>query len=98
MLGKLLTYVQYAFYAIVFFGDQIFAYLKVTPPAIYQTIKAKKMLAFFLVMFLGNNIQNMLTSTGAFEITLNGDLLFSKIHTGRMPTLEEIDELIKPYY
>ena len=39
----------------------------------------------FLVFTLGNNIQNMLISTGAFEIYVNDELIYSKLQTGAMP-------------
>jgi selT/selW/selH-like putative selenoprotein len=35
-------------------------------------------------------LQNALSSTGAFEVSLNGTPIFSKIATNRMPTAEEI--------
>lgn len=31
------------------------------------------MAVFFMVMFLGNSIHGTLTSTGAFEMSLNGE-------------------------
>ena len=46
--------------------------------------------------FIGLNfVKSMLESTGAFEVYLNGDLLYSKLLTGRMPELHEIMSKIK---
>ena len=33
-------------------------------------------------------------ATGAFEITLDGKMLFSKIKEGRMPTIDEVVNLL----
>jgi selT/selW/selH-like putative selenoprotein len=44
----------------------------------------------FGVFFLGNNIQASLLSTGAFEMYLDGQLVYSKLATGGMPTLQII--------
>lgn len=35
--------------------------------------------------FIGNQLHNVLLSTGAFEIYINEALVFSKIATGTMP-------------
>ena len=39
------------------------------------------------IFFLGNNIQTSLLTTGAFEVSVNDDLVFSKLQTGKMPTI-----------
>lgn len=38
---------------------------------------------------VGNALINGLTTTHAFEIYANGELVFSKLATGRLPSLEE---------
>jgi hypothetical protein len=40
--------------------------------------------------FIGNTLINNLVSTGAFEITYGTDVVFSRLSTGRMPSMEEI--------
>merc|ERR1711865_1294775 len=42
------------------------------------------------VLFLGNSFAQQLVATGAFEINLNGEEVFSKLKEGRMPTVEEL--------
>jgi selT/selW/selH selenoprotein domain len=96
-LGKALTFVQYGLFAILLFGDQIFAALKITPPAIYYKLREKKMMAGMMIFFLGNNLHSMLTSTGAFEITLDGQLVFSKLASGRMPSIADIDAILADF-
>lgn len=47
--------------------------------------------------FLGNNIQGGLLQTGAFEVTVNNELVFSKIETGEMPTLPMLAQIFGGY-
>jgi len=54
-----------------------------------QIITENKM-AFFGGLFLMNMLAGSLVSTGAFEVEANGQLVFSKIQTGRLPTWPEI--------
>ena len=37
-----------------------------------------------------NMLRNSLASTGAFEVFADGQLVFSKLQSGRMPTAEEL--------
>ena len=49
-------------------------------------------MAVFAAIFLANTMANSLTATGAFEVTLNGQTVFSKLDAGRMPTADDIIE------
>ena len=40
--------------------------------------------------FLLNMIQNAVSSTGAFEVYLDNQLIFSKLSTGRVPNVHEL--------
>jgi selT/selW/selH-like putative selenoprotein len=57
---------------------------------LYQRFQDKRMFILLGGYFGLNMLQNALTSTGAFEISLNGAQIFSKLATNRMPTVEEI--------
>jgi selT/selW/selH-like putative selenoprotein len=94
MLGKGLTFLQYGLYAIMMVGDKIFPMIGVTPPSIYYRMKEKKVMAMIGIMFVGNQLQSMASSTGAFEVILDGETIFSKLNSGRMPTNEEIDAIL----
>jgi len=94
LLSKLLTVVQYALYALLFFGQQIFDKLGMPPPAIYHRLTQNKAISFIMIMMVMGNINSMLTSSGAFEIELNDNLIFSKIRTGRMPDVQEIENIL----
>jgi len=89
-----LTIVQYALYALLFFGQQIFDKLGMPPPAIYYRLTQNKAISFIMIMLVMGNINSMLTSSGAFEIEFNEQLIFSKIRTGRMPDVQEIENIL----
>lgn len=60
------------------------------PPQYVAALREKRMAIVMGVWFVGNMINNSLISTGAFEVFANGQLVFSKLATGQMPTLAEI--------
>lgn len=63
-------------------------------PAAYKFIKENKFAVGF-GLFILNNVGNGMLSTGAFEVYYNGDLIFSKLRTGRVPRGEDIVEALE---
>lgn len=59
---------------------------------LYQRFQDKRMIILLGGYFGLNMLQNALSSTGAFEVSLNGRTIFSKLATNRMPT---VDDLLK---
>jgi len=59
-------------------------------------MQENQMTVFLSLFFLSSFAQNF-ANTGAFEISLNGKVLFSKLETGRLPTLKEISETLEQY-
>lgn len=91
MLGNLISVVQMAALIMIFAGPQIFAAMgHPQPPAWYQQLAGNKASAGIAVWFVGNMLHNSVMSSGAFEIYFNGQLMHSKLDTGRLPTLEEL--------
>ena len=52
------------------------------------------MMAFCGVFFM-NSMANSLTTTGAFEVLLDGEVMYSKLETGRMPNGRQLIELME---
>ena len=48
-----------------------------------------------LVFVAGNNVINMVNSTGAFEIYLEEKLIYSKLETKKMPDILIVKKLLK---
>jgi selT/selW/selH-like putative selenoprotein len=81
--------------ALVFAGPQIFRMLGLAEdPEFYKIINEKKML-FLGVLFFLNNIGNSQLATGAFEIYLDDQLVFSKLAAGRTPNQSDMDGLMR---
>lgn len=83
---------QYAFFAgiaLVFMGDQIFAAIGRAPPGWYHSMAENKMQSC-LMLWIMNSIAASQMSTGAFEISFNGETIFSKIETNRLPSIDEL--------
>jgi len=88
---------QYAFFAgiaLVFFGEQIFRALNMAPPAWHAGLTENKMQTC-LFLWIMNSVATSQMSTGAFEISFNGEVIFSKIETNRLPSFDELVELLQ---
>ena len=71
-------------------GEGVFNLIGVHPvPDWYKTVAENKMLTFGAV-WMANNVAAQLVATGAFEIEVNGLLVFSKLEKGRLPNLHDI--------
>ena len=82
-LSKMVSAIQYTVIATALLADWVY-----TVP---QSLREKKMMIVMGAWFIGNTINNGLTSTGAFEVFVDDSLAFSKLQSGRMPqTMDEI--------
>jgi thioredoxin reductase-like selenoprotein T len=76
LISKAVTLVQYSVVGAVMFGEQLFPALGFSEmPALYQQWKDKKFPVAMGTWIVGNMIQNSLSSTGAFEVFCNGQLV-----------------------
>mmetsp|Transcript_12489 Transcript_12489/g.18639 ORF Transcript_12489/g.18639 Transcript_12489/m.18639 type:complete len:120 (+) Transcript_12489:118-477(+) len=97
MLSQLCIYSILAIVVMMFVGENIFKNIDVP-----LGVRACKMLkdnftgTMILVFVLNMAAQNLI-ATGAFEIMIDGNLVFSKIQTGKLPTIELLNDLIKQH-
>lgn len=71
-------------------GENCFKWLGIDPiPLWYKTVEENKMLTFGAV-WMGNNVAAQMVATGAFEISVDGKLIFSKLESGRMPNAHDV--------
>jgi len=47
------------------------------------------------LFFIGNMVETSMLSSGAFEITVNGEPVWSKMETGYLPSLEHLVSLVE---
>lgn len=57
---------------------------------LYRQFQDKSMFILLGGYFGLNMLQNAVSSTGAFEVYVNDRLVFSKVATGHMPTVDDI--------
>ena len=67
-------------------GDRVFGALGQPMPVWYQTnVNDNKMVVLFGAFFVLNGLINSCMSTGAFEVSLDNTLVWSKLNTGIPP-------------
>lgn len=73
------------------FAERIYVNLLGFPtiPAAVQTLRDNQLQAF-IILFVMSSLAQGFMSTGAFEIEVNGELIFSKLATGSLPNLQLI--------
>eukprot|EP00249_Psilotum_nudum_P036160 c6463_g1_i1 orf=315-995(-) len=95
ILIKLVPLIQFGGIGLAFWGEHIFPRLGYTsPPSWYNTLRQNRFGTAATCWLVGNILQNSLQSTGAFEVSLNGDLLFSKLKDNRFPEEFELRDLV----
>lgn len=78
--------------AAIAFGDSFWSIVPFFngPPRWYQTCKEYPMQTFVGIFFIIPTFVQAFVTTGAFEISLNGEVLFSKIELGRFPNGQDL--------
>lgn len=92
MLAQFLTYAQTIAIPLLLFGEYVLPVWGANV-LIIRWARENRLMVFFIAVAMGT-IANSLTASGAFEIYFNDDLIFSKLKTGRWPTLQEVTETI----
>jgi len=77
------------------FGGSVFNALGYTTPPAWLTQMQENQMQVFMGLFMFSMVAANMQSTGAFEIILDEKVLFSKIDSGRMPTLDELVALLE---
>ncbi|KNC74258.1 hypothetical protein SARC_13190 [Sphaeroforma arctica JP610] len=91
-IARMATILQMTCIALIVFGDKFCAALNRPTPLWYHDIQRSKMMYLGIVWLVGNFFVAQLTTTGAFEVAMGDELLWSKKDTGQLP--ESIDYLI----
>jgi len=94
LLAKTLFYVRMGLLLIMLTGTKLFDMFGVPVPEWYHSLQENKMMAMVGVFFMGNMVESNLLSSGAFEVSVNGDMVWSKLETGYLPSLEHLISLI----
>ena len=65
------------------------------PSQIFDFFENKSPVSIVLVFIIGNGIVNALSNTGAFEVFINNELVYSKIKLGSIITFQDLIRLIE---
>ena len=96
VLSNVVFVVRMALLLLLFAGPDALRYIGIqNPPHIYMWAQENKITAFLILFLLGGQIENQLLSTGAFEVYLNGEPVWSKLKSGRLPSLIEMKGFIE---
>jgi len=92
-LASLTSYCYFGGILFLVLGETIFNSLQIPLPSLYlQYVRDNKMMAFFGLMIL-QSVGNSFLTTGAFEIYVDGDLVFSKLESKRFPSGPELIDI-----
>nr|GLL26946.1 selT-like protein [Ipomoea trifida]GMC91963.1 selT-like protein [Ipomoea batatas]GMC93791.1 selT-like protein [Ipomoea batatas]GMC97642.1 selT-like protein [Ipomoea batatas]GMD01513.1 selT-like protein [Ipomoea batatas] len=95
VLSQVVPIVQFGVIGIIMAGDQIFPRLGfAVPPPWYYNLRANRFGSMASTWLLGNFLQSMLQSSGAFEVSCNGEPVFSKLKEKRFPGEIELKDLV----
>lgn len=75
-------------------GKNPFDWFGMETPHIYVWAQENMIYSCFMLFFVSNAIETQLTSTGAFEISLNEVTIWSKLKSGRIPQVNELMQII----
>jgi selT/selW/selH-like putative selenoprotein len=84
IISQIATVLWYLGLGLVFGGDHIFNALGIAEPDFYVYMKNNKMAAI-AGLFIMNSVGHNMLSTGAFEIYINDQLVYSKLAMRKMP-------------
>jgi len=84
LLAQCAQAVQFSLIGVALLGDYLFTHVLNYPaggpfPPLYEQIREKKMFVGLGAWIVGNGISQGLTSTGAFEVYYNGQIVSSKL-------------------
>ena len=99
-VSNIITFIQILGLAwMVFGGDKLLALVGLTNgrdnqlPAYYYTIQNNAVPILMFVYLLAPQMLGNMQTKGAFEIYLDDELMYSKLATGRLPT---VDDIVRP--
>lgn len=78
LLAKVVPVAQMGVIGIIMGGEHIFPMIRITqPPAWYYSLRANRFGSMASTWIIGNFLQSFLQSSGAFEVSCNGELVSS---------------------
>lgn len=96
LISKAVFIIQIIIAAICLGGNFTRPYLSmIIPTKVIDFIESKKLMFGIMAYFSLSSIQTSLLQTGAFEVFANEQLIFSKLETKKLPSLDDLVLLIE---
>lgn len=89
LIAQLASYLWLVGIFLLLGGSKILGFLQLPMPDILKQAENNKMVVF-LGLFMINNVANSMLATGAFEVFVDDELIFSKLQMNRFPTAQDI--------
>lgn len=80
--------------AVIISGRNPFLSIGMGEPVVLQWAQSNKISACMMLFLLTNMVESTLMSTGAFEIYLGREQIWSKLESGRVPSPQELIQMI----
>ncbi|VDL72933.1 unnamed protein product [Nippostrongylus brasiliensis] len=93
-LAQTINILKIAAIAAIVSGTNPFLFFGLGEPAIMQWAHSNKISACMMLFLLTNMVETTLMSTGAFEIYLDKEQIWSKLESGRVPSPQELLQMI----
>lgn len=93
-LATILTIIQWAGIVLVLTGDTAFQTLGIQTPELLRSLLDNKLMLVG-VFFIAGQLASKVSASGAFEISLDGELIHSKLETGGVLRVEHLVELLR---
>eukprot|EP00040_Diaphanoeca_grandis_P023098 m.125088 g.125088 ORF g.125088 m.125088 type:complete len:119 (+) comp29105_c0_seq1:267-623(+) len=90
LLAQIIQFLYMSLLLVMATGDTLFQSFGIPTPSVFVHLRESQMAAMFFVYFVGNSLATGLMNSGAFEVTYNDQLVWSKLETGRLPTWPEL--------
>jgi len=94
MINNIVGMVQMASFVYLFFGESLLSALGVANNAFFEAVNENKFMVI-VGMFVMSSISQSLVATGAFEVYVGGETVYSKLEMGRMPSVPELIENLR---
>ena len=94
LASRALNVLLYAALAYMLVGTMLLGRLGLEEPALLARVRESK-LQLIVGYFVVNAVASSLVATGAYEVMLDGRLVFSKLASGGAPSTRQLAELIE---
>uniref|UniRef100_A0A7E4V1X3 SelT-like protein n=1 Tax=Panagrellus redivivus TaxID=6233 RepID=A0A7E4V1X3_PANRE len=95
IIAQVIGILKIGIIASIIFNRNPFETFGLATPSIYTWMTTNKVSACMMLFMFSNSIESTLMSTGAFEIYVGDELIWSKIESGRVPSPTELIQAIQ---